>query len=113
MSQNQTAIIRIKGQVGIRHEIKETLQRMGLKKKYSCIVIALGEIEKGMLKKVENFVAYGEINKETQEKLKDKKRGKVFHLNPPKGGIKSKMHFPKGVLGNNKDKINELIERMI
>ena len=36
-----------------------------------------------------------------------------FRLHPPRKGIKSKFHFPKGVLGNNKDKINELMERML
>ena len=36
-----------------------------------------------------------------------------FRLHPPRGGIKSKVHFPKGVLGNNKEKINELIMRML
>ena len=36
-----------------------------------------------------------------------------FRLHPPRGGIKSKIHFPKGVLGNNKEKINDLVERML
>ena len=36
-----------------------------------------------------------------------------FRLHPPRGGIKSREHFPKGVLGNNKEKINDLIKRML
>ena len=36
-----------------------------------------------------------------------------FRLHPPRGGIKSKLHFPKGVLGDHGDKINLLIERML
>ena len=36
-----------------------------------------------------------------------------FRLHPPRKGIKSKVQFPKGVLGNHKEKINELVERML
>jgi len=38
-----------------------------------------------------------------------------FRLHSPRGGIESKVHFPirKGVLGDNKDKINDLIRRML
>jgi len=36
-------------------------------------------------------------------------------LHPPRKGIESKKHFGvgKGVLGDNKEKINELLERML
>tara|TARA_Y100000310_G_scaffold321762_1_gene379868 strand:- start:359 stop:844 length:486 start_codon:yes stop_codon:yes gene_type:complete len=36
-----------------------------------------------------------------------------FRLHPPRKGIKSKLQYPKGVLGNNKKDINKLIERML
>lgn len=38
-----------------------------------------------------------------------------FRLHPPIGGIDSKIHFPvkHGVLGDNGDKINELVRRML
>ena len=38
-----------------------------------------------------------------------------FRLHPPRGGIDTKLHFGrgKGVLGDNKEKINELIMRML
>ena len=38
-----------------------------------------------------------------------------FRLHPPRKGIDSKLHFPirKGVLGDNKEKINELVRRML
>ena len=36
-----------------------------------------------------------------------------FRLHPARGGIKSKLHYPKGVLGNHKENINKLIERML
>lgn len=113
------AIIRITGETGLRKEIVETLNRLRLKRKYSCIVLENpGKEQLGMLKKVRDFVAYGEINQETLKELKEKrgKKGKeFFRLHPPRRGIDSKKHFGygKGVLGNNKDKINDLIRRML
>jgi large subunit ribosomal protein L30 len=115
------AVIRIKGQVKIRKVITETLNRMGLKTKYSCVIFEKpNEIELGMLEKVKDFVAFGEINAETLKKLIEA-RGKFskskthFRLHPPRKGIESKKHFGvgKGVLGNHGAEINKLIERML
>ena len=124
-------------------DVKETLYRLRLRKKYSCIVLNPSREQTGMINKVENLVAFGEISKETFEKLiekrgqpvdKKKKRlnskqiveelekGKkyeelnlkpFFRLHPARGGINTKIHFPKGVLGNNGDKINKLVEKML
>ncbi len=121
------AVIRIKGDVGLEKDIKETFYRMRLRKKYSCVVFENPtEIEMGMIKKVKDFVAFGEITKETYEELKKRrgikdpnKKGQLkpfFRLHPPRKGIDSKKHFgesSKGVLGDNKDKINDLIMRML
>jgi len=136
-------IIRIRGRVGLKKEINETLDRLRLKKKYTCVVLKGKKEEIGMIKKVRDFVAFGEINDNTFEKLIekrgqliDKKKKKdnskdiienlkkektykelnlkpFFRLHPPRKGIKSKLHFPKGVLGDNKEKINDLLERML
>jgi len=95
-----------------------------------------------MIRKLRDFVAFGEINTETFEKLIEK-RGQIvdkkkkmeskkiveelekgkkyeslnlkpfFRLHPPRKGIKAKLHFPKGVLGNNREKINDLVGRML
>jgi len=135
-------VIRIRGQVGINKDVKETLNRLMLRRKYSCIVIEPTKEQLGMIKKMRNFVAFGEIKKDMLEKLiekrgqlinKEKKvdakkaveeleKGKkyaelnlksFFRLHPPRKGIKSKLHFPKGVLGDNKEKINDLVKRML
>jgi large subunit ribosomal protein L30 len=138
------AIVRIHGQVGIPQEIKETLNRLRIRKKYACVIVKEKPEIIGMIKKIRDYAAYGDINKETFTEL-IKKRGKAidkskkidfskameeffeknskkleelnvkpfFSLHPPRGGIKSKVHFPKGVLGDNKEKINDLIKRML
>ena len=137
------AIIRIKGMVNINEDVENTLSRLRLRRKYACTLVDMNNNEiNGMVKKIRNFVAYGEIDKPTlidlikqrgqnldktkkidPEKiseilLKEKKFNNTgikpfFRLHPPRGGIKSREHFPKGVLGNNKEKINDLIKRML
>ncbi|MBU2504153.1 MAG: 50S ribosomal protein L30, partial [Nanoarchaeota archaeon] len=120
--------------------------RLGLMRKYSCIVLSPADATKkaGMIKKVLNFIAFGELGKKDLEELIEKRgqpidkskkvdvkkaaeeieKGKkydelnlkpFFRLHPPRKGIDSKFHFGKGkgVLGNNKDKINELLRRML
>ncbi len=111
------ATIRITGDVGLRKDVAETLYRLKLRRKYSCVVLENPSKEQlGMVKKVRDFVAYGDIDEKTYKKLVDKRKTKIkdfFRLHPPRGGIKTKLHFPKGVLGDHKEKINELIERML
>jgi large subunit ribosomal protein L30 len=112
-------IVRIKGQVKVRGDFLETMKRMNLKKKYSCIVLDKPTKEQlGMLKKIENFVAYGEISPEMYKKLveaRGQKSKTVFRLHPPRKGIDAKLHFgiKKGVLGNNGKEIDKLVERML
>ena len=111
------AVIRITGEIGLRKDVVETLNRLKLRKKYSCVVLENPAKEQlGMVNKVRDFVAFGEINDPTYKKLQEKRKTKIkdfFRLHPPRGGIKTKLHFPKGVLGNHREKINELIERML
>ncbi|MFH1365767.1 MAG: uL30 family ribosomal protein [archaeon] len=118
-------VIRIIGEVGIDRDIRETLHRLRLRKKYSCVVIPnVSKQQEGMIKKLKDCVAYGEIDKELFEKLIEKRgkqidrkkkidikkiteellKGKkyeelnikpFFRLHPARGGINSKKHFGK------------------
>lgn len=136
-------VIRIRGEVNMDGNVKETLYRLRLRKKYTCIVLNPNKEQEGMISKVKNLVAFGKISKETFEKLiekrgqpVDKKKKKMdakkvveelesgkkyedlnlkpfFRLHPARGGINTKIHFPKGVLGNHGDKINKLVEKML
>ena len=113
------AIIRIKGRVGLKKDVKETLERLRIRRKYVCVVIEKpNKSQLGMIKSVRDFVAFGEINEETYNKLREvrgRKGKNFFRLHPPRKGIDSKKHFgvKKGVLGDNKEKINDLIMRML
>jgi len=109
-------IIRIHGRVGLNEKVKNTLKRLRLGKKYSCIVIEPTKEIMGMVRRVENQVAYGKISEDVYKKLVEKRKTKIknfFRLHPPRGGVKStKLHFPKGILGDNKD-LNKLVEKML
>ncbi len=111
------AVIRITGDVNLSGRIRETFTRLRLRRKYGCIVLKPTKEQQGMIDLVRDFVAYGEISEDTFGKLKEKrgnpKNPSFFRLHPARGGIKTKFHFPKGVLGYHGDKINDLIERML
>ena len=110
------AIIRIHGRVGLDKKIVETLDRLKLRRKYSCVILEPTKENIGMINKVRNQIAFGEIKEDTLKKLEEKRKTKIknfFRLHPPLGGINTKKHFPKGVLGDNKEKINDLILRML
>lgn len=133
-------VIRISGQVEMRSDFKETLFRMRLRKKYSAVLLKEEGQTKNLLQSVRSFVAFGPIDQKTLEELIAKRGvsldGKkvdakrvaeiilkdgieksgikpFFRLHPPRGGIDSKTHYPEGVLGDNKEDINELVRRML
>jgi len=129
------AVVRIVGKVGTEKDVEETLSRLRLRKKYCCGVIAETKEKLVMLNKLEHFVAYGKIDEKFLKKIIEKRGKKIdktkkieevkelrfeqanlkpfFRLHPPRGGIDTKQHFPRGVLGNHGEKIKELIERML
>ncbi|MFW5846652.1 MAG: hypothetical protein ACOCUU_00690 [Nanoarchaeota archaeon] len=116
--------IRIAGKIKLRGFIKETLIRLRLKNKYNCIVFSKDNKElEDMVINAKDAVAFGELDPETEKKL-EKERGNTkkqnkkktittYRLHPPRKGIDSKSHFPKGVLGNHGKEINKLVERML
>lgn len=136
-------VIRISGQVDIDHDIKEALHRLRIRRKYSAVLVSPTKENLSLIKKLRNHTAFGTINKETLEELIEKravpinKKTKIdskkiieqldkkslkelgikpfFRLHPPRKGIDSKKHFGvnRGVLGDNKEKINDLVRRML
>ena len=114
-----------------------------LKKKHQCVIMEDTPMNKGMLVKVKDYIAWGPIDEETYELL-IQKRGKAyegrltdrkekyhyktlsfsgkhylpyFNLNPPKKGFGIKgikvAYNAGGSLGNRGEKINDLIKRMV
>ena len=60
-------IIRIRGEVNVDEKVKETLSRLRLRRKYSCVIINPNKEQMGMIKKMRDFIAFGEISKSTLE----------------------------------------------
>lgn len=137
-------VIRIRGMVGVRKEIKHTLEMLRLHRKNHCVLIKETNSIKGMLQKAKDYITWGDISEDMLKKLVEKRgrklgnkrlnkeetekvfnevksKGKselikpVFRLTPPSKGFKHsiKQHYPKGELGYRKEKINELLKRMI
>lgn len=64
------AVIRIAGMVKVRSDMAETLDRLRLRRKYSCVIVDMNDKNiSGMLKKVKHYIAFGEIDSKTLEKL--------------------------------------------
>jgi len=141
-SKGLIAVVRIAGEVKVKPEIVNTLYRLRLRKKYTCVLIdSSNKGLMGMLWRVRHSVAYGDIDKELLVKLLNARAQKIdgkklnaeeaatelisgknledlgikpfFRLHPPRKGIDSKIQYPKGVLGNNRNDINKLVERML
>lgn len=135
-------VIRISGDVEITDRLRETLSRMRLRRKYLAVLMKDDETTKNLLNATRNLVAYGTISKEMLTELLNKRAQPIagkkmdiagaianidkksledfgikpfFRLHPPRGGIDSKIHFGRkaGVLGDNKEHINELVARML
>jgi len=70
------AVIRLRGSVGLRKEIKDTFNMLRLKAVNNCVILPEALDFKGMVNKVKDYVTYGEIDKETLVALL-KKRLKV------------------------------------
>jgi len=152
------AVIRVRGLVNRKSKIEKTLKMLRLYKKHTCTLVPNTSSLVGMLKEVQDYVTWGEIDEKTLKNLLTKKgklAGKIkftedylkektkldtdtfvkellelkkklkdvpglksfFKLAPPiKGferkGIKKPFSLG-GALGYRKEKINELLGRMI
>ncbi len=126
-SKELAAVILVRGLTGIRKDIRETLEMMRLLRKNCCVVLEKTPQNTGMIKKVKDYITWGDLNEETLKLLIDKrgekspKDGKktkpFFRLHPPRGGFERKgikAPFSRGgVLGYRGDRINDLVKRMI
>jgi len=154
----RVAVVRIRGGIGLNKGVKDTLAMLRLHRKNGCVVVSNKPVFVGMIKKVKDYVTWGEIDEETF-KILIKERGRLpgnkklteeyvkeklkvgydafvkdffdckkelkeipgvklfFRLKPPVRGFErqgiKKPFALGGALGYRKDKINDLIKRMI
>ncbi len=117
---NKLAVVLIRGIVGTRVDTRDTLTSLNLQKKHACAVLEDNLVNRGMLNKVKDFVAYGTISDETFTLLATRKKHatkNVFFLAPPVGGYErkgiKKSFVVGGALGDRKDAMNDLLKKMI
>lgn len=121
----QLAVIRLRGRTGIRQDVEDTFAHLNLHRINNCVILEESPVVLGMLRKVKDHVTWGQVDADVLKALKEK-RGKhgvgkehkpVFRLSPPKGGLGRrgiKAAFANsGALGNRREKINDLIKKMI
>ena len=111
------AAIRIRGIIGIEASVEKTMRSMRLYKRNYCAVLKDTAETKGMLAKAKDFITWGEIDEETTKLLQKKSNKTFYRLNSPRKGFGRKgVKRPfalGGALGPRKEKINDLIQRML
>ena len=110
---NKLAVVRIRGLTGVRRDIDNALKKLRLYKKNYCVVIPNTAAHLGMIKKVKDYITWGNVDEKTYNDLIEKRaeeykgrvsdrkekinynrfadiRGKkvkrIFRLNSPKKG---------------------------
>ena len=124
--ENVKAMILVRGRQRVTQTVKDTLDMLHLTKKNTCVIVKTNDSINGMIRKVNSYITYGDIDESTLTELKKKKNllkkeSKVFlysaALNPPRKGYGRKgikIPFLKGgALGNRKEKMSDLIKRML
>lgn len=119
------ALIRIRGMINVKQDIRYTLFNLRLRKNNACAVMENSPANRAAAAKCKDYIAYGEITEDTYNELIDK-RGKkdesgalkkFFLLHPPIGGFEKrgiKISFSqKGALGYRGEKMNELVRKML
>ncbi len=119
--------VRLRGHAGVNSDIEETMGLLGLNAPNTCVIIAENAVNKGMLQKAKDYIAWGEADesilnsgvfaKKIGPKVLAKAPGKnageriVVRFSPPSKGFKSlKLHYPRGDLGYHGKKIAEFIK---
>lgn len=116
---DKLAAIQIRGRIGAKKNVKETLDLLNLQKKNALVILDDTEENKGMLKKCKDYLTYGEVDEETIEALQDEREesNNHYNLHPPRGGFRQggiKKHYnDNGALGYRGEAINDLIHKMI
>ena len=66
-------VIRIKGQADVPYWANTTLRLLKLEKKYRATILPIKENTDGMLKKIQHYISWQEIDMPTTKELLDKK----------------------------------------
>jgi len=128
------AVVLVRGMVKVVEPVKDTLAMLNLHRKNHCVVIDDNASNQGMLAKVKDYIAWGQIDDATFAELvhkrgqllvgmgkglevNGKKYKRFFALHPPRKGFERKgiktSFKAGGALGYRGEKINDLLKRML
>ena len=115
------AAVLVRGLIGSRKGVRDTLSMLRLRKKHTCVILDDSPNVQGMLHKSKDFIAFGPVSDETiaavQKARKPVHDGKltVFNLAPPIGGFErkgiKKTYVQGGALGPRKE-MDTLLKKM-
>lgn len=88
------AIVRVRGDVGTRREVLDTLRMLGLTRVNHCVLIDDIPTYRGMLQKAKDMITWGEIRKDMLEALLRKRGRLVGNKRLNEEYIKSNTQFP-------------------
>lgn len=113
-SSTQIAVIRIRSSSKMDGKLRDTLRMLNLPNQHNVIVIDNKPNLLGMIKKVKDYVTWGEVSADLAKTIKDKK---ITSLHPPRGGFERKgikaSFDVGGALGYRGEKINDLLKKMM
>jgi large subunit ribosomal protein L30 len=111
------AAVQIRGYIGVRQEVVDTLFMLKMRKKHAAILVdEKNKATMGMLDKAKDVITYGPISDAVAKKLQEKMKDGVAHLQPPKGGFERKgikvAYTVGGALGK-RDTMDAIVEKML
>lgn len=113
------AVVLIRGLIGTSPDVRKTLALLKLEIKNGCVLIDDTETYRGMLQVIKDYTTWGPVDNDVIEQLEKRRKGdkKIVRLSPPLKGFGRKgVKIPfknGGAIGNRKDKINDLLKRMM
>lgn len=96
---SKIAIVRVRGSVNLSGNVRDTLSLLRLYRKNYCVVVDDSPSYNGMIKKVKDYVTYGEIDDETYKEIVGK-RGEGYKGR--EGDRKGKIEYKKFILAEGK-----------
>lgn len=88
------AVVKVRGDVGARQDVRDTLRMLGLTRVNHCVLIDDSPTYKGMLQKTKDLITWGEVSKETIDTLLRKRGRLVGDKKLTDEYFKSKTQFP-------------------
>lgn len=112
------ALTRIRGQVHVNKPFRTALTLLGLTKKYATRLLEDTPAHRGIIKKINPYITWGETDQELATTLQKKyQQQTVYNLHPPRGGLERKgikrTNSLKGAAGYRGKDINRLIKTML